>query len=127
MPSGLHIFVIDDERDFLDSLVALLTLEGFRVTGAQSGSDALQRLSDPATGKVDAFLIDFRMPGQNGGEALRQIRAKVSPGFAILVSAAADIARLAEEYEFDGWLRKPCDVDELLEAISRCTVRNRTD
>jgi len=121
MHDSLHILVIDDEPAFVEPTVALLSLEGFRVTGALSGVEALRRLSQPDTGKVDAFLIDFRMPGLNGGETLMQIRAAGAQGRAILVSAAADIERIAREFGFDDSVRKPCDLDDLLAAIRRCT------
>jgi CheY-like chemotaxis protein len=121
MHDSLHILVIDDEPAFVEPTVALLSLEGFRVTGALSGIEALRRLSQPDTGKVDAFLIDFRMPGLNGGETLMQIRAAGAQGRAILVSAAADIERIAREFGFDDSVRKPCDLDDLLAAIRRCT------
>lgn len=121
MQSGLQILVIDDEPEILEATVALLALEGFRVTGARSGIDALRWLSKPETGKVDAFLIDYRMPGLNGGETLMRIRAAGAAGCAILVSAAADIEQIAREFGFDESLRKPCDVEELLVAIRECT------
>lgn len=116
-----HILVVDDEPDYLQATVQLLQLEGFRATGACSGADALQQLSQPDTGEVDVYLIDFRMPGLNGGETLNAIRASGKTGCAVLVSAAHEIARIAQEFRFDYQLRKPCDVAELLDVIRRCT------
>jgi CheY-like chemotaxis protein len=121
MRSDQHILVVDDEPAFLDSTVELLALEGFRVTGATSGIDALRRLAQRDSERFDVFLIDFRMPGLNGGETLLAMRAAGVSGCAILVSAAADIERIAREFKFDNLVRKPCDLDELIAAIRRCT------
>ena len=114
-----HILVVDDEPAFLETTVELLSMEGFRAFGARSGSEALRLLLQPDHDKVDVFLIDYRMPGMNGGETLREIRAAGISGCAILVSAAADIARIATQFGFDGVLQKPCDLDEMLQAILR--------
>jgi CheY-like chemotaxis protein len=121
MQTGTHILVVDDEPDFLDPTVELLTLEGFRVTGAPSGPDALHHLAQVDFPRVDIFLIDYRMPGLNGGETWARIRAAGIHGCAILVSAAADIERLAQQFGFHDLVRKPCDLEELLAAIGRCS------
>jgi DNA-binding response OmpR family regulator len=117
MSANAHILVVDDEPDFLDTTVELLTMEGFRAIGARSGSEAMRLLRQPGFDRVDVFLIDFRMPDMNGGETLQKIRASGNSGSAILVSAAADVVRLASDFGFDGHLQKPCDLDELLRAI----------
>jgi CheY-like chemotaxis protein len=121
MPTGIHVLVVDDEPDFLDAILQLLSLEGFRATGERSGTDALRRLAEADFPKVDVFLIDYRMPGLNGGETLARIRSAGLSGCAILVSAATDVARIANEFGFDEVVRKPCDLDELLTAIKRCS------
>jgi CheY-like chemotaxis protein len=120
MHNGYHVFVVDDEPDFRATTAALLAMEGFRVTEASDGFDALRRLSHNDVARVDAFLIDFRMPGLNGGETLQRIRAAGVSGCAILVSASADLERLAKQFLFDDSVRKPCDLEEVLAAIHRC-------
>jgi DNA-binding response OmpR family regulator len=127
MHADAHILVVDDEPDFLDTTVELLTMEGFRVMGARSGSEAMRLLRQPGIDRVDVFLIDYRMPDMNGGETLQKIRAAGNSGSAILVSAAADLVRLATDFGFDGHLQKPCDLDELLRAIRHHCARSRSD
>lgn len=127
MHSAAHILVVDDEPDFLDTTVELLTMEGFRAIGARSGSEAIRLLRQPGLDRVDLFLIDFRMPDMNGGETLQKIRASGNSGSAILVSAAADAVRLARDFGFDGHLQKPCDLEELLQAIRHHCAQARPD
>lgn len=74
------ILIADDERFVRETLSDLLEREGYRVTAANSGERAMELA---VTRRVDAFLLDMEMPGMNGIELCRRIRAlpqyKVTP------------------------------------------------
>lgn len=128
MMNGSHILVVDDERDFRESTRLLLTMEGFRVSEAGSGDDAVRLVQQRAASgnPVDVVLLDFRMPGKNGGQTLRALRALGIEACAILVSAAADLETISSTFGFDDVVAKPCDFADLLAAISRCTTRTQS-
>lgn len=118
---GTRILIVDDEADFRAALSMLLTLEGFQVAEAIDGHAALHLIgSSPPAQRPHVVLLDFRMPGMNGGEVLARLREAGNKVCVILVSAIANVRSVAERLGFDGALSKPCDHDELLAAIRRC-------
>jgi CheY-like chemotaxis protein len=66
------VLVVDDHRDANDVLCRLLRLDGHRTVSAFTGEDALATL---ASQQPDVIILDFMMPGMDGIETLRQIRA----------------------------------------------------
>lgn len=69
--TGPAVLVVDDELDFMETLVKRLQRRGFKVTGVDSGSKALDVLADQA---FDVVLLDVLMPGMDGLETLREIK-----------------------------------------------------
>lgn len=120
---GLRLLIVDDEEDFASTLARRLELRGMRVTCAPGGREGLDAL---AASPPDLLLLDMRMPGMSGVEvlaALREGRATPASRFlpVIIVSGHAeerDFAR-AEELGIQGYVAKPVDFDELLQAILR--------
>ena len=99
----------------------LLSLEGFRVSCAASGDDALALLENPEfADDVDLLLLDYRMPGRNGGQTLAELRGGGLDTPALLLSATPGIDVLGQLYGFNAALAKPCEFDELLAAIHGC-------
>jgi len=66
------VIVADDERNLRDSLSELLSGEGYRVLQASDGNEALALLGDEPS-STDALLLDLKMPGCGGLEALEAI------------------------------------------------------
>jgi CheY-like chemotaxis protein len=121
MTPQARILIVDDEPDFRTSMSLLLSLEGFQVVEASDGHAAVHMLTSSAPAeRANVVLLDFRMPGLNGGEVLTRMRAAGIRACVILVSAIADIRSVAARFGFDGSVPKPCDYDELLAAIHRC-------
>lgn len=112
-----HVLVVDDESDFRLSLNLLLGLEGFRVSEASDGHDALAQIDGGL--RPDVILLDYRMPGWNGGETLQQLQARSLGIPVVLLSAASDAQQLAEQHGFDAFLRKPIWPDDLLAVLRR--------
>ena len=70
----VHILVIDDDDEFRESLSLNLMDEGFAVTTFANGPSSLEYLT--AGESADVILLDWRMPGMNGLEVLRELRQR---------------------------------------------------
>jgi PAS domain S-box-containing protein len=115
-----RILIVDDNRDAATSLQLLLSLDGLDVDLAFSGADALERSAVTA---YDAVLLDIGMPGMNGYDVCRTLRARAGGSrLAILAMTgwgqAADRARSGAA-GFDEHLVKPVDHEVLLAALAR--------
>jgi two-component system nitrogen regulation response regulator NtrX len=112
------ILVVDDERGILDQLEGILRDEGFSVTTAATGEDALAAVSREI---FDLVLLDVWLPGIDGIEALRQLRVAGHQLPVVLISghATAELAvRAVREGALD-FLEKPLVLERVL-----VTVRN---
>ena len=121
-----HILVVDDHADFRTSITRLLTVEGFEVSCAASGDEALALLENQDfADDIDLLLLDYRMPGRNGGQTLTELRARGFDTPALLLSSTPGIDVLCKLFGFDAALAKPCDFEDLLTAIQRCLEATR--
>jgi DNA-binding response OmpR family regulator len=128
MTDPAHVLVVDDEKDFREATTMLLSLEGFRVSEASSGDEAIPLLqSTSSADRVDVVLLDYRMPGRNGGDTLKALRALGLKSRVILVTAASNFRNLGVKFGFDEVVPKPCDFNELLAAIQRCAACDGRD
>ena len=115
MPNG-PILVVDDDPNILDVVSELLDMEGYRVTTAANGAEALARLDE---GIPSLVLLDMRMPVLDGWGFAREVKAR-GIQLPILVMTAAQNARLwAEEIGAQGYVAKPFEVPALLDAVER--------
>lgn len=108
-----HIMVIDDDISIGNMLEELLTREGYQVSRAYSGTEALLALQ---AHKPDLILLDLMLPGLNGEEILPQITEIPT----IIVSAKTDIDDKVELllHGAADYVTKPFDTRELLARIS---------
>lgn len=116
--AGLTVLIVDDYADSRDALRMMLQSEGARVRVAQDGPEALEAL---ATGVPDVVLADMRMPGMDGCELARRVRAipALTRVGLIAVSGVAEpesiaVARAAG---FDDYVVKPVDEDALIQTL----------
>jgi CheY-like chemotaxis protein len=65
----VRILVVDDEEDFLETLVNRLNRRGMSAQGALSGREALKMMEEK---EFDVVVLDVRMPGMDGLEVLRR-------------------------------------------------------
>jgi two-component system response regulator MprA len=110
----MDILVVDDERAVRDSLRRALELEGYRVELAEDGEDALRRLSvEP---EPDAVILDVLMPGADGLEVCRRLRAAGMEVPVLMLTARAEVdSRVAGlDAGADDYLPKPFALAELL-------------
>jgi CheY-like chemotaxis protein len=114
---GRPLLFVDDEPDFLASMELLLGAHGYEVHPASDGNHALELLRNGL--RPAAVLLDFRMPGMDGGQTLSQIRSLGIAVPAVLVSAVLDVERVAAHHGFDAALPKPLSIDDLLRVVNQ--------
>jgi DNA-binding NtrC family response regulator len=111
--SGLNLMLVDDEERFLQTTAKLLRRRGHRVLTATSGPAAIAILAEH---DADVVILDVKMPGMNGLEALREIRRRAPLVEVIMLTGHGTIESAVEGLKagaFD-FVTKPCDIDLLL-------------
>jgi two-component system, OmpR family, response regulator MprA len=110
----MKILVVDDERAVRESLRRALELEGYQVDLAEDGEEALERLASPAV--ADAVILDVLMPGIDGLEVCRRLRADENGVPVLMLTARAEVdSRVAGlDAGADDYLPKPFALAELL-------------
>jgi two-component system KDP operon response regulator KdpE len=114
-PKGKIILIVDDEKRMVEFIRMNLELEGYRVSTAANGLEALQRVRDDLP---DLVLLDVMMPQMDGFEALQRIR-EVSTVPVIMVTVRGEESDLARGLELgaDDYVAKPFSPRELLMRI----------
>ena len=118
----IHLLVVEDEESFIDALEIGLDREGFKVTIARDGQEALDKLEE---GKFDAILLDLMLPKVSGLDVCRTIRAKSDIPI-IIVSAKSEEVDMVLMLELgaDDYVTKPYRLRELVARI-RAVLRRR--
>ena len=116
MRPDMKILVVDDERAVRESLRRALELEGYEVDLAQDGEEALERLGGVEEGEADAVILDVLMPGIDGLEVCRRLRADRNGVPVLMLTARAEVdSRVAGlDAGADDYLPKPFALAELL-------------
>jgi signal transduction histidine kinase/ActR/RegA family two-component response regulator len=118
----LRVALADDNIDGAETLAALLQLDGYEVRVAHDGLAALDLVREY---RPDAVFLDIGMPGLNGYEVARQLRAEQPAGETppVLVAltgwGGAEDKKRAVDAGFDQHLTKPVDPDALVEILVR--------
>lgn len=115
------IFLVDDSATMLMSLEGVLTKAGHKVEKASSGEDALDKLKKGS--KPDLIITDYHMPGMNGTELIKAIRAipalKFKPILMLTTEAEQKKRMDAKAAGASGWLVKPLKPEELLGVVKQ--------
>jgi CheY-like chemotaxis protein len=112
-----RILLVEDDEDLVALLALVLRGRGYRVDTAGNGREALEVLD--RRGLPDLILLDMRMPVMNGWEFAAEFEERhdhLAP--IVVVTAAEDARRRAEEIGAAGWIGKPFDVDDLLDEVA---------
>ena len=119
--AGTQVLIVDDDPVMGELLDALLTVEGFRVTRAHSGEEALQ-VAREGTPKPDIILCDIQMPGMRGGELAKALAASRAdgtlPASTVILAMSGSSPGADELQSFDGLLRKPFSVADFMQAVT---------
>jgi DNA-binding NtrC family response regulator len=121
------VLVVDDEVQFVETLVKRLERRGVRVESAHGGQEALDTLAEKGAGRTDVVILDVKMPGMDGLETLARIKEEhplievvMLTGHATVESAIEGMKNGAYDY-----LMKPCDLDQLMKKLNEAAAKKR--
>lgn len=123
---SVKILLVDDEAKFVDTLAERLSMRGISAEVAYDGTSAMRKVAEGSP--PDVIVLDLRMPGMDGFEVLRGVK-KINPliQVIILTGHGGDVEEMAAfrmgAYSF---LKKPTDIDELLNSI-RMAFRDKIE
>ena len=114
-----RLLVVDDEPNLLRAVAAVLRAEGYEVTTARGGAEALVRVAESLP---DLVVSDIRMPGMDGYQLARQLRSSSRTELVpvVFLTAKDETSDRVEGFRsgVDAYLTKPFEPDELLAVIS---------
>jgi PAS domain S-box-containing protein len=119
--SGLRVLAAEDNAVNQLVLTELLAIEGAQVAMCDSGADALVRLQTQGRGAFDVVLMDIQMPGMDGYEATRQIRA-FAPDLPVIGQTAHAMAEEHHKCRDAGMVDlvvKPIELEALVATVKR--------
>ncbi|MGI6037723.1 MAG: response regulator transcription factor [Limnochordia bacterium] len=120
-----HILIVEDEPKMLTMIADFLRGEGFRVSTADSGEGALDSLKE---GNIDLIVLDLLLPGIDGLEVCRRIRAATPLPIIMLTAKADEVDKLIGlELGADDYITKPFSLRELAARIRTVLRRSNPD
>ncbi len=112
------VLIVDDDGDFLGLVGLYLTMEGFRVTSAENGDEALALVKSK---KFSFMVTDYTMPDMDGLKLSEEV-LKTVPGLTIVMmtgNPSTPLCRYASALGIRAVLAKPLDIDELLRIVRK--------
>ena len=121
-PSSLtKIPLVDDDTVILNSIFKLLSGLGYDVVTARNGIEGLQKFIE---NHIDLVITDIAMPRMNGITLVEKIRDHSGRKYVPTIAISANPC-LPEYSLFDAFLRKPLEVEKLLDSIEKATQNDR--
>ncbi|MCF8092975.1 MAG: response regulator [Desulfotignum sp.] len=112
------VLLVDDEKDFLDIMSERMQARGMTVKTADSADKALAMLENES---FDAIVMDFKMPGMDGIQALKNIKTQKPELQIILLTGYATVEKTVEAMKIGATdlLEKPADLEALAAKIKQ--------
>ncbi len=110
------VLLVDDEEEFIDLMSQRLETRGLKVVTVVSGEKAVQLVSDQS---FDVAIVDLAMPGIDGIETLKQLKAERPDIEVIMLTGQATVKSGIEamKHGASDFLEKPVDLNVLMEKI----------
>jgi DNA-binding NtrC family response regulator len=121
---GLRVLVVDDEIDFLETIVNRLKRRNLTVTGVDSGQKAVELIEER---EFDVVILDVKMPGMDGIEILKRIKYIRPFTEVIMVTGHGSVKSGIKGLQYGAfdYIMKPVKIDDLLEKISQAYERKQ--
>jgi DNA-binding NtrC family response regulator len=123
-PAPLHLLLVEDEAAYREVVAERLTEQGYKVSQAGTGEEALERLNGFA---FDILLTDLRLPGVDGRQVLDEAFARYPDIIAVVITGfgtvkeAVEVTRLGAE----GFITKPFQFEELVHVLQTAVEKRR--
>ena len=110
------VLLVDDEEDFLETLSSRLKMRGLKVSAVTSGEQAVSEAKEQ---EYDAIIVDLSMPGFDGLETLKRIKADNPNAEIIMLTGHGSIQSGIEAMKLGAgdFLQKPVELSELMTKI----------
>lgn len=118
----ISLLLVDDEKEFIEIMAQRLHKRGFQVATATEGAAALQRLEE---GVVDIVILDVAMPGMGGIETLDAIKKRHPLVEVVMLTGQATVGTAVEAIRQGAfnYLKKPCEIDDLIAQVEAAMGR----
>ena len=118
--SGPKVLLVDDEQDFVETLAERMQVRGYTVETAGDGEQAIAKATG---GDFDAVFLDLAMPGLDGIETLKRLKAIDPELQVILLTGQATVRKGIEAMKLGALdlLEKPADIKQLMAKIEEAT------
>ena len=116
------MLIVDDEQDFLETIVKRLKRRKIDAAGVSSGKEALDILQKQ---HFDVVILDIRMPGMDGIETLKELKRTMPLMEVILLTGHASVESGMQGMQlgaFD-YVMKPAEIDDLIEKVRQAYER----
>jgi DNA-binding NtrC family response regulator len=119
-----RVLIVDDELDFLETILKRLKRRKIDATGVSSGKEALDLLERQP---FDVVILDVRMPGMDGIETLKEMKKRRPLMEVIMLTGHASVEAGMQGMQLGAFdfVMKPADIDELLEKIRQAHERKQ--
>ena len=121
---NLRVLVVDDEADFLETIIKRLQRRKIDACGVDGGKKALEIVENE---RFDVVVLDILMPGMDGIETLKLLKKKKPFIEVIILTGHGSVESGLQGMQFGAfdYIMKPADLDELLEKIQQAYERKR--
>lgn len=119
---NFRVLIVDDEQDFLETIVKRLKRRKIDTTGVGSGKEAIRILQEQP---FDVVVLDIRMPGMDGLETLKELKRTMPLTEVILLTGHASVESGMQGMQlgaFD-YVMKPAEIDDLIEKVRQAFER----
>ena len=119
------IMLVDDEVSFVETLVKRLSTRNIETITAFSAEEGLEKLK--RNQNLDVIVLDIKMPGMDGLEMLKKIKAESFRTEVIMLTGHATIESGITGMKLGAFdfLTKPCDIEELVNKVEEATKKKR--
>ncbi|SKA80005.1 Response regulator receiver domain-containing protein [Paucidesulfovibrio gracilis DSM 16080] len=116
------VLLVDDEKDFLESLSERMSVRGMNVSTAENPAEAMKAVDADS---YDAIVLDLQMPEMNGIDLLKFIREKHPEMQVILLTGHATLEKGVQAMKLGAmdFMEKPADIDVLTDKIKKAQAR----